>query len=87
MPYQIHYYQIVSLVNCPRINSYVGIPIWSNPSAGDKSAILPFIMTYLIVYNLRKYHLCKIISVNHQTAPLLHLFVKLKVIWIKLCIL
>ena len=30
------------LVNCSRINSYVGIPIWSHPSAGDKSAIFSY---------------------------------------------
>ena len=42
MPYQRHYYYIVSLVNCSRINCYVGIPIWSYPSAGHKSAILAY---------------------------------------------
>ena len=73
--------------NCSRINSYGGILIWSYPSAGDKSAILRIILIYLIIYDLRKYHLCKMTSENHQTTPLINLFVKLKVIWVKLCIL
>ena len=30
----------------------------------------------LIVYNIRKYDLCKITSDDHETTPLLHLFVK-----------
>ena len=34
----------------------------------------------LIVYNLRKYDLCKITSEDHETTPLLHLFVKLRAI-------
>ena len=42
MPYQRHYYYIVSLVNCSRIDSYDGIPISSYPSAGDKSAIFAY---------------------------------------------
>ena len=37
-----HYYYIVSLVNCSRINSYVGIHIWSYPSAGVNSAIFAY---------------------------------------------
>ena len=49
--------------------------------------IFPIIFTYLIVYNLRKYHLFKTISEIHESTPLFLMFVKLKVIWVKLRIL
>ena len=42
MPYSRHYYYIVSLVNCSRLNPCVGIPICSYPSAGDKNAIFAY---------------------------------------------
>ena len=50
--------------------------------------LLPIICTHLnIIYNLTKYHLCQMIYENHETALLLNLFPKWKVIWVKLCIL
>ena len=43
-----------------------------------KVQIAPFIFIYLIIYNLRKYHSCKMISENHEITPLHHLFLTFK---------
>ena len=79
MPYLRQYPYIESLVNSSRVNPYVDTPIWSYPDIDNKKApFFAYCSLILIVYNIRKYDLCKITSKDHETTPLLHLFMKLR---------
>ena len=75
----------MSLGNCSKINPWVDIHIWSYFVVVRKGHFLPIV--FIIWLYITCANICKITSENHETTPLVHLLVKLKGIWVKLCIL
>ena len=86
--YLRRYYCIISLIRWSGINPFVDIPVWSYAYDGNKSATFCPLYSFIQLYIMNENVTCaKSYQKNHETTPLLHMFVNLKVIWVKLCIL